>query len=164
MKTKIYIVLLLGLLSIKSNAQEQFLRFDSIQVIQGEHLATIWSNTFSIHDTVTCPIGGYVQVKYVVLDVETSGAPFDYDQFEITKFRCTINGTGIASINNANASNAIGEYICRPTSFESITKTGLMYNSDLNFKLYGDYYTRTNYSTRNVYFRYRIELHHYSYE
>ena len=35
MKTKIYIVLLLGLFSIKSNAQEQFLKFDSIQVING---------------------------------------------------------------------------------------------------------------------------------
>ena len=35
MKTKIYIVLLLGLFSIKSNAQEQFLKLDSIQVIYG---------------------------------------------------------------------------------------------------------------------------------
>ena len=35
MKTKIYIVLLLGLFSMKSNAQEQFLKLDSIQVING---------------------------------------------------------------------------------------------------------------------------------
>jgi hypothetical protein len=159
MKTKIYLVLLLGLLSIKSNAQEQFLKFDSIQVIQGEYLATP-SNPFSIHDTVTCPVGGYVQVKYVVLDVESAGSYIYYTTNYIKKFRCKINGISIASIKGSNTGygTALDYY---SNGYESVEKIGLMYDSDLLVNIIGDYDPS---SQSNMYFRYRIELHHYSYE
>ena len=162
MKTKIYIVLLLGLFSIKSNAQEQFLRFDSIQVIQGEHLATPSSTTFSIHDTVTCPVGGYVQVKYVVLDVETIGSYIYGTDNEVEKFRCKVNGISIASIKSSSiAPTALDRYA---NGYETVEKIGLMYDSDLSFNIVGDYSPRSYSNSDNMYFRYRIELHHYSYE
>lgn len=163
MKTKIYIVLLLGLLSMKSNAQEQFLRFDSIQIIQGEHLATPSSNTFSIHDTVTCPVGGVIKVKNVVLDVECSNtskkiAP-QYGN-DIRNYRCKLNGIAIASIKSADVRLTTAHLY----NFESINDIGLMYESDLNFKVEGMYtYWSGSYAT-DMHFRYRIELHHYSYE
>jgi len=160
MKTKIYLVLLLGLLSIKSNAQEQFLRFDSIQVIQGEHLATPSSNTFSIHDTVTCPVGGYMQVKYVVLDVETTGSYIYGADNEINQFRCKVNGIAIASIKSSSIPHATAlDYYSN--GYETVEKIGLMYDTDLLVNIIGDY-DQSSYS--NMYFRYRIELHHYSYE
>lgn len=164
MKTKIYIVLLFGLFSIKSNAQEQFLKFDSIQVIQGEHLATPYSNTFSIHDTVTCPVGGLIKVQNVVLDVESTYSYFSNSP--INNYRCKINGIGIASIKSANNSNGnkSSDIQSTPTSYESVTETGLFYKSNINFNLYGDYYAGGYSSQFSIYFRYRIELHHYSYE
>lgn len=163
MKTKIYIFLLLGLFSIKSNAQEQFLRFDSIQVIQGEHLATPSSNTFSIHDTVTCPVGGYVQVKYVVLDVETIGSFIHADNNEVRKFRCKVNGISIASIKSSSVPHATAlDYYSN--GYETVDKIGLMYDTDLSFNIVGDYNSRSTHNANSMYFRYRIELHHYSYE
>ena len=163
MKTKIYIVLLLGLLSMKSNAQEQFLKLDSIQVIQGEHLATSSSNTFSIHDTVTCPVGGYVQVKYVVLDVETTGSHIYGTENDIKQFRCKVNGIAIASIKSSSAPSgtALDRYA---NGYETVEKIGLMYDSDLLVNIIGEYDPNSSSNSHNMYFRYRIELHHYSYE
>lgn len=164
MKTKIYIVLLLGLFSIKSNAQEQFLKFDSIQVIQGEHLATYNFQSFSIYDTVTCPVGGYVQVKYVVLDVETISGSISQYVNQVRNYRCKVNGIGIASIKSANKADVYSGLQDSPNSFESVDEIGLMYNSNVYFNIYGSYDPNSSNSVNNMYFRYRIELHHYSYE
>ena len=162
MKTKIYIVLLLGLFSMKSNAQEQFLRFDSIQVIQGEHIATYNSQSFSLYDTVVCPNGGLVQVKYVVFDVE-SIAPISNVENRVRNFRCKVNGIGIASIKSAsNSTNSAIQWYTN--SFESVEKIGLNYESDISINIVGGGDIQGSSSYYNMYFRYRIELHHYSYE
>lgn len=163
MKTKIYIVLLLGLFSMKSNAQEQFLRFDSIQVIQGEHLAMWQSPSFSLHDTVICPVGGVIKVKNVVLDVECSNISKKFAlQYgnDIHNYRCKLNGIAIASIKSADVRLSTAHFY----NFESINDIGLMYESDLNFKLEGEYSSWSSSDASDMYFRYRIELHHYSYE
>ena len=139
------------------------MRFDSIQVIQGEYLATPSSNTFSIHDTVTCPVGGYVQVKYVVLDVETTGSHIYGADNEIKQFRCKVNGIAIASIKSSSAPS--GTALDRSANgYETVEKIGLMYDSDLLVNIIGEYNPDGSSNSHNMYFRYRIELHHYSYE
>lgn len=166
MKTKFYIFLLSGLFSIKSNAQEQFLKLDSIQIVQGEHYIDITLNSgtlnLSVLDTINCPNGGLIKVKNVVLEIESKGASFQ-NNHTLAYYGCIINGIGVASLlNHSNDPSPLwGGQVKRMFGIEQVD---LMYNSDLfiNIKSMGN--AGSYNSSYDVDYRYRIELHHYSYE
>ena len=169
MKTKIYIVLLLGLFSIKSNAQEQFLKLDSIQVIYGtiSNFSQIIKGTSQVDHfgidslRLSTNYNSIIKLNNVQLEIISNGqgqTSFNSGYYPIHDFNVKVNQSTIMSWDELQrlGGGYNGGYAYGVKEFNITANVEILFT-----------FTSVNsaYSAQRVYsFNYRIELHHYSYE
>ena len=173
---RILIFLLFMGLGQQLRAQEEFLKLDSVVVLQGQlSYVTGLNSTFpryAASDSVICPSNGIIKVRNVLLDAReitsnNEGRAFtDQDDIEILSFNCQMNGITISNINDMSNGAFFNKsyYSIGGERFKmySLRDVNLIQSGDLEFIIESKYRDAT--SSSSMEFRYRIELVYYSYE
>ena len=166
---KILLVLLFVGIGQQLKAQEQFLKFDSIQVIQGQLMVVPpwgWNTDFIAVDSVLLQGNSLVKVKNITFAAESPTFNFDpaqKDNLRIDIFNCKLNGIVVASINGFH-NWAVDNFITDKQNIHLKEELDLMESDDLFFEVSAQLFRHINVQSHFVDFFYRIELHHYSYE
>ena len=158
MKTKIRLLFLVGLFSIQSYAQEQFLKLDSIQVIYGtlNKIAHPGDSRFRTGiDTINIFTNSIIKLKSFLMEVELTDGQGQWAS------------NYYSSYYNIKLNNRIVMFKTVSSSAENdkmrLEYFNLIENGQMNLFIEGTSYS--SYTWANPFeFHYRVELHHYSYE
>ena len=150
-------------LGLQLKAQEEFLKLDSVVVLQGDFLETMNSNTeYGYHiDSIPCPEGSLVKVRSVTLyskDVNNSGAQIS-TYIRIKGLRCEIDGVPIMTADDHQDFSET--YIYERDVFYLFKQVDLIQNKDFVIECFSRFWYNGSYNCDNSY---RIELVYYSYE
>lgn len=164
MKRILILLLFVGLVQ-QLKAQEEFLKLDSVVVLQGDFLETMNSNTeYGYHiDSIPCPEGSLVKVRSVTLyskDVNNSGAQIT-SYIRINGLRCEIDGVPIMTADDHQ--DFSDTYMYERDVFYLFKQVDLIQNKDFVIECFSRFWysTQGNFNCDNSY---RIELVYYSYE
>ena len=173
---RILILLLFMGLGQQLKAQEEFLKLDSVVVLQGQLSYVSGSHQYypryAASDSVICPSNGIIKVRNVLLDareitINEEGRAFKaQDDIEILSFNCQMNGITISNINDMSNGAFFNksDYSIGGERFKmySLRDINLIQSGDLEFIIESKSQDYT--SSSSMEFRYRIELVYYSYE
>ena len=173
---RILILLLFMGLGQQLKAQEEFLKLDSVVVLQGQLSYVSGSNSlyprYLASDSVICPSNGIIKVRNILLDareisINENGFAFTYSsEFEIYSFNCQMNGITISNINDMSngAFFSRSNYSIGGERFKmySLRDVNLLQSRDMEFIIESK--LKDEISSSSMEFRYRIELVYYSYE
>ena len=172
---RILILLLFVGVGQQLKAQEEFLKLDSMVVLQGQLSYVSGSHQYypryAASDSVICPSNGIIKVRNVLLDAteissNENGYAFTSNDYEIYSFNCQMNGITISNINDMSNGAFLSKsyYSIGGERFKmySSRDINLIQSGDLEFIIESKYLDYT--SSSSMEFRYRIELVYYSYE
>lgn len=162
---KILILLLFMGLGQQLKAQEEFLKLDSVVVLQGDFLETKNGNTeYGYHiDSIPCPQGSLVKVRSVTLyskDANNSGAQVS-SSIRIYGMRCEIDGVPIMTIDDHQDFSQGYKY--ERDVLYLFKEVDFIQTKDFVIECFSEFYYSNVYSY-NCDNSYRIELVYYSYE
>jgi len=171
---RILILMLFIGLGQQLKAQEEFLKLDSVVVLQGQLVYQGVNYNVKHHlasDSITSPSNGIIKVRNVLLDAREissseEGYAFQSNSIEIISFNCQMNGITISNINDMSSGAFFSRsgYSIGGERFKmySLRDVNLIQSEDIEFIIESKYYDST--SSSDMEFRYRIELVYYSYE
>ena len=175
---RILILLLFMGLGQQLKAQEEFLKLDSVVVLQGQLVYQGINSNIKRHlasDSIICPSNGMIKVRNVILDareIKTASYSIQSELYHtsdivIQSFNCQLNGITISNINDMLNGAFFGYENSRKTGGEqfklySAREVNLLQSEDLEFIIESKHNDSS--STSDMEFRYRIELVYYSYE
>jgi hypothetical protein len=169
---RILILLLFVGLGQQLKAQEEFLKLDSVVVLEEKLTvsSTQYAGTYytaleyNMLDSLINPVNGIIKIKNIHLSVQSTASPTlgESNYYEVQKFNCKLNGMVITSINEHNHNPL--NYLSDKYVFSSRQELDILItqNSELSFQAKGQ--VRNTYVNSPMEFRYRIELVYYSYE
>lgn len=161
---RILILLLFMGLGQQLKAQEEFLKLDSVVVLQGDFLETMNSNTeYGYHiDSIPCPEGSLVKVRSVTLyskDVNNTGAQIS-NYIRMNGLRCEIDGVPIMTADDHQDFSQTYKY--ERDVLYLFKEVDFIQTKDFIIECFSRFwYYNSAYNCDNSY---RIELVYYSYE
>ena len=163
---RILILLLFVGLGQQLKAQEEFLKLDSVVVLQGDFLETKIGNTeYGYHiDSIHCPQGSLVKVRSVNLyskNVNNNGAQVS-SAIRIFGMRCEIDGVPIMTIDEHQ--DFSHTYKHERDVLYLFKEVDFIQTKDFVIECFSQFYYNNAYNTYNCDNSYRIELVYYSYE
>ena len=153
---------MLGLLSVNSNAQEQFLKLDSIQVIYGtlnkvqdqfDPRLRIGRDTLNIVTNSS----SIIKLKSFLMEIDLNPGQGSWNNSTYTAaFTFKLNNRCLKEL----PQNSISQYDRIHLEYFEIIENG-----EMNLDIQGISRVSSTATYKNTFeFHYRIELHHYSYE
>jgi hypothetical protein len=154
-------------------AQEEFLKLDSVVVLQGQLVYQGVNYNIKRHlasDSIKSPSNGIIKVRNVILDARevktASYSPYSdlyaSSDLGIESFNCQLNGITILNINDMVNGAFFGRTGGEAFKLYSAREVNLIQSEDIEFIIESKYYDTA--SSSDMEFRYRIELVYYSYE